>query len=99
MLLKVFVKLKKTLKTLSSRQKTQKKPKKPKKPKKNQKTHWAGFFLIKPGFFSNPALDPDPGRLFGPQNRFFRIPDPKPHISESLVTFLYLFKNKMTQVL
>jgi hypothetical protein len=40
---KVFVKLKKTLKTLSSGQKN---------PKKNpQKTHWAGFFFFKPGFF------------------------------------------------
>jgi hypothetical protein len=52
--LKVFVKLKKPLKTLSSGQKTQKKPKKPKNPKKTKKpkkTHWAGFFLKKPGFF------------------------------------------------
>jgi hypothetical protein len=40
-----------------------KKPKKPKKnqktqknPKKPKKTHWAGFFLKKPGFF--PTLVP-----------------------------------------
>jgi hypothetical protein len=45
---KIFVKLKKTLKTLSSGQKTQKNPKKTQKPKK---THWAGFFFKKPGFF------------------------------------------------
>jgi hypothetical protein len=50
--LKVFVKLKKTLKTLSSGQKNPKNPKKPKtqkNPKKPKKTHWAGFFLKKPG--------------------------------------------------
>jgi hypothetical protein len=53
------MKLEKTLKTLSSGQKnpkkTQKNPKKtkknPKKPKKTQKTHWAGFFFLNPGFF------------------------------------------------
>jgi hypothetical protein len=70
--LKVFVKLKKTLKTLLSGQKNPKKPKKPKKTQKNQKkqkkpkkTHWAGFFLKKPGFFPTlpldvEKLDPDP---------------------------------------
>ncbi len=54
--LKVFVKLKKTLKTLSSGQKTQKNPKNPKNPKKPEKTHWAGFFLKKPGFFPTLVL-------------------------------------------
>ncbi len=50
--LKVFVKLKKTLKIPLSGQKNPKKPKKPKKTQKNpKKTHWAGFFLKKPGFF------------------------------------------------
>jgi hypothetical protein len=53
--LRVFVKLKKTLKPSRLGKKTQKKPKKTqktqKKPKKPKKTHWAGFFLKKPGFF------------------------------------------------
>jgi hypothetical protein len=46
--LKVFVKLKKTLKNPLVRakksQNTQKKP-------KTKKTHWAGFFFLKPVFF------------------------------------------------
>jgi hypothetical protein len=53
------MKLKKTLKTLSSGQKNPKKTQKnPKNPKKTKKTHWAGFFLKKPGFFPTLLLLP-----------------------------------------
>jgi hypothetical protein len=48
---KVFVKLKKTLKPSCPGKKPKKTQKKPKNPKKTKKTHWAGFFLKKPGFF------------------------------------------------
>jgi hypothetical protein len=41
----------KTLKTIFSGQKTPKNPKKTQKTQKNKKTHWAGFFYKKPGFF------------------------------------------------
>jgi hypothetical protein len=59
------VKLKKTLKTLSSGQKNPKNPKKIQKTQKTQKTpknqkkktHWAGFFFKKPGFFQ-PCVVP-----------------------------------------
>jgi hypothetical protein len=57
--LKVLLKLKKTLKTLfwAKKKKNQKTPKN----KKTQKTHWAGFFFKKPGFF--PTLhEGDAGR-------------------------------------
>jgi hypothetical protein len=65
---KVFVKLKKTLKTLSSGQKTQKNPK---------KTHWAGFFFKKPGFF--PTLFVFDVNIFFFFNNFVcteRVPNP-----------------------
>jgi hypothetical protein len=75
--LKVFVKLnKKTLKTLSFGQKPKKKPKK----QKNKKTHWAGFFLKKPGFFPTLTIEAWTGlALKNPPKKTQKTPPKKTH--------------------
>jgi hypothetical protein len=90
--LKVFVKLKKTLKTLSSGPKNPKKPKKTQKtqknPKKPKKTHWAGFFLKKPGFF--PTLLVMDAKI----SLVCRPPPPIPRVLEK-VQLMFRFRTRI----